>query len=189
MRRSIVFPFQKNGLLWATLFVFSLFPGAQAMGGSEGASPSKVRRAVAVLHPTEGNTASGVVRFEAVEDGVKVSAVFSGLPGKRHGFHVHEYGDCSASDAESAGGHYNPFSQPHGCPDTEARHMGDLGNLEVDGEGKATYERVDRLLKLDGPHSIIGRSMMVHAEPDDCKTQPTGAAGDRLSCGVIGIAE
>lgn len=146
-------------------------------------------RAIAVLHPTKGNSVSGVVKFEAVEGGVRVVADISGLAPGKHGFHIHEYGDCSADDGTSAGGHFNPSGMPHSMPASEQRHVGDLGNVEADKDGKARLDYVDAMIALTGTNSIIGRSVVVHEKEDDLKTQPTGAAGARVACGVIGIAK
>jgi Cu-Zn family superoxide dismutase len=145
--------------------------------------------AVAVLHPTEGNTAHGVVRFTKTAEGVKVVADVSGLTPGKHGFHIHEYGDCSAPNGTSAGGHFNPEGMEHAGPDSPKRHVGDLGNLEADADGNAHLEYVDKHLMLNGPKSIIGRGVIVHANEDDLKSQPTGNAGGRVACGVIGIAK
>ena len=111
-----------------------------------------------------------------------------GLSPGKHGFHMHEFGDCSSPDGTSAGGHYNPLSESHGGPEADHRHVGDLGNLVADKDGKAHYDRIDSHLKLTGPHSIIGLGVIVHAGEDDFASQPTGAAGGRVACGVIGIA-
>lgn len=146
-------------------------------------------KAVAVLHPTEGNTVSGTVTFTHEGGSVKVVADLSGLKPGTHGFHIHEFGDCSSSDGVSAGGHFNPASMPHGAPADKQRHAGDLGNIEAGADGKARIEITDTVLKLDGKGSIIGRGVIVHAAPDDLKTQPTGNAGGRQACGVIGIAK
>jgi Cu-Zn family superoxide dismutase len=148
----------------------------------------KVMRAVAVLHPTAGNDVSGTVTFTQVADGVQISADIENLTPGKHGFHIHELGDCTAADATSAGGHYNPDAYPHAGPQSKQRHMGDLGNLEADTFGRAHYERLDSYVTLNGPKSIIGRGVIVHADEDDLKTQPTGAAGARQACGVIGIS-
>ena len=145
-------------------------------------------QAVAILHPTEGNPASGIVTFEKSMKGVKILADVVGLEPGKHGFHIHQWGDCSAPDATSAGGHYDPFNKRHGAPSDEQRHVGDLGNLVADTNGRAHYERVDQVVSLTGPNSIIGRAVIVHAGEDDLTTQPTGAAGARLACGVIGYA-
>jgi Cu-Zn family superoxide dismutase len=149
------------------------------------ATPAK---AIARLMPTAGSKVSGIVRFEQTAEGVLVSAMVAGLePDSSHGFHIHEYGNCIADDGTSAGGHFNPHGVDHAGPDADTRHAGDLGNLAADSSGKASYERVDRHLALSGPDSIIGRGIIVHADTDDLKTQPTGGAGARKACGVIGV--
>lgn len=143
--------------------------------------------AEAILEPTEGHDTEGVVRFYEAEGGLRVVAEVSGLSQGRHGFHVHEHGDCSAPDASSAGGHFNPTDDPHGGPDDPAgeRHVGDLGNLEAGPDGTARYERVDAVLQLDGPNSAMGKAVIVHEGEDDLVSQPTGDAGGRLACGII----
>jgi len=150
-----------------------------------------ITKAIAVLHPTEGNQVRGWVSFEAVDMGVKVHAEVEGLTPGMHGFHIHQYGDCSAGDGTSAGGHYNPRGALHGAPfkSRDTRHVGDLGNLVANGAGKAVYDRVDRVASLQGRHTIVGRGLIVHAGNDDLRSQPTGAAGARVACGVIGVAK
>lgn len=151
---------------------------------------SGVTELVSVLHPTLGNEVNGVVRFFDTDEGVRVIAEINGLaPNSSHGFHIHQFGDCSALDGTSAGGHFNPQSQPHGGPDSDQRHVGDLGNITVDEDGFAQVDYVDMLLSFDGPNSILGRGVIVHAGEDDLQSQPTGDAGARLSCGVIGVAQ
>lgn len=150
---------------------------------------TEFNRAVAVLHPTEGNDVLGIVTFTKVADGVEVVADVSGLTPGKHGFHIHEFGDCGATDATSAGGHFNPLGMPHGAPTDAKRHLGDLGNLIADSLGQAHYEWTDTLLVLNGANSIIGRAVIVHAGEDDLVSQPTGNAGPRVACGVIGIAK
>lgn len=144
-----------------------------------------VKKAICKLAPTQGNKVMGQVTFTAIEGGVKIVADVSGLKPGEHGFHIHENGDCSAPDGTSAGGHFNPTGAPHAGPDAMARHVGDLGNLVADQSGYAHYERVDKLISLGGDHSIIGRSVVIHADKDDFKTQPAGNSGARLACGVI----
>lgn len=153
---------------------------------TDGSAPSK---AVAVLHGTKGSSTSGIVWFESVDGGIKVTAHVSGLSPGKHGFHIHEFGDCSADNAASAGGHFNPTNMPHNAPSSEKRHVGDLGNLKADKNGNARLEYVDAMLSFSGPNSIIGRGVIVHEKEDDLKTQPTGDAGGRLACGVIGVAQ
>jgi len=153
------------------------------------AQAESATKAIAVLSPTKGSTVSGTVTFTKVDGGVKIVADVTGLTPGQHGFHIHEFGDCSAPDATSAGGHFNPHHMQHGGPDATMRHAGDFGNLEADASGKAHYERVDTTISLDGADSIIGRGAIVHASPDDLKTQPTGNAGARVACGAIGVAK
>lgn len=143
------------------------------------------KRAVCILNPTKGNQVTGIVHFEAVDGGVRITANIDGLTPGKHGFHIHEYGDCSAPDGASAGGHFNPTHKQHGSPDAIERHAGDLGNVVADEKGHAEYERLDTIISLTGSDTIIGRSIVVHALPDDYKTQPTGNAGGRVACGVI----
>jgi len=148
-----------------------------------------VTKAIAVLHPTEDSNVQGTVTFTKVADGIEIIADVRGLSPGKHGFHIHEYGDCSALDATSAGGHFNPEDMPHGAPTDKKRHVGDLGNLMADSEGKAHYQRVDRQISFSGIHSIIGLAVIIHQGEDDLTSQPTGNAGPRVACGVIGIDE
>jgi Cu-Zn family superoxide dismutase len=144
-------------------------------------------RAVAVLQG--GGGVAGTVWFKPAAGGVQVSARITGLTPGAHGFHVHEFGDCSAADFTSAGGHFNPMGQPHGAPDASARHVGDLGNIQAGADGVATLDWTDKELAFDGKHGVVGRAVIVHAKADDLKTQPTGDAGGRVACGVIGVAK
>jgi Cu-Zn family superoxide dismutase len=157
-------------------------PTAKAAGGA----PAK---AMAKLASTANQTARGEVTFTAEGNGVRVVGSFSGLTFGEHGFHVHEKGDCSAPDATSAGGHYNPATKPHAARDAAERHAGDLGNLKADPYGLARVDFVDTGISLSGPNSIIGKAVIVHAKADDFKTQPTGDAGARVACGVIEAAK
>lgn len=144
--------------------------------------------AIAVLSPTKGNNVKGTVKFTQQGDSVKVVATIEGLkPGQKHAMHIHQNGDCSAPDATSAGGHYNPENHPHGLPDKNERHAGDLGNVQADQSGKATYEiTVKNITIMGGKNPIAGRGVIVHAKPDD-GGQPVGNAGDRIACGVVGV--
>ena len=126
------------------------------------------------------------VGFHEIDGHLMVHARLSGLvPGSEHGFHVHEYGNCASSDGLSAGGHFNPGGQPHG-PQSGPHHAGDLPLLKADADG-----RVDQQFILSGPTvaagpaSLVGRSVIVHAQADDYATQPTGNSGARIACGVI----
>lgn len=143
--------------------------------------------ASATLAPTTGNTAAGTVTFSQARDQVLVHARVSGLkPGHEHGFHVHEKGDCSSGDGVSAGGHFNPTGKPHGPPDMADRHAGDLPALKADAQGRVDAQfRVGGISVGSGATDIVGRGLIVHAMPDDFKTQPTGNSGARIACGVI----
>lgn len=150
-----------------------------------------VTDAVASVAPTQGQQARGSVHFRRDGDAVRVTGELSGLtPNAKHGFHVHEFGDCSAPDGASAGGHFAPEGHPHGAPDPASHHAGDLGNVEADAQGKARIDvKVPGLTLATGDRALVGRSVIVHAQPDDLTTQPTGNAGARVACGVIGVAK
>ena len=153
-------------------------------GGSDGRL-----HAMAIVNPKSASEVVGAVTFSEVDGGVRILADFSGLTPGKHGFHIHERGDCSAEDGSSAGGHFNPTHQKHGGPDSADRHVGDLGNLEANKFGFAHYDRVDTVITLSGENSIIGKSIVVHEGEDDLSTDPTGNSGKRLGCGVITEAE
>ena len=106
-------------------------------------------------------------------------------PNAPHGFHVHEKGDCSTPDFSSAGGHFNPTNQPHGAHGSGLHHLGDMPQLMADASGTAKVSFNSQTLKLRGVNSIIGKSVIVHRDPDDVNHQPVGNAGPRLACGVI----
>lgn len=159
--------------------------GQEPAGGATSQAGKATIRYRCDLQPTQGNTAKGWVMFESMGDHVHVTAEVSGLTPGKHGFHIHEKGDCSSPDGKSAGGHFNPEGKPHGGPDASERHHGDLGNLEAGADGLARYERMDFTIRLEGPNSILGRAIIVHAGEDDLTSQPTGAAGARVACGVI----
>jgi len=166
--------------------LLSLITLILALGPATSALAQEAATASANLEAKNESGVSGQVVFTQQADGVHISATFSGLTPGNHGFHIHQFGDCSAADGTSAGGHFNPHATDHGSPDGEMRHAGDLGNVEADAEGNASIDRVDSHLTLDGAGSIIGRGLIVHAGEDDLVSQPTGAAGPRVACGVIG---
>jgi Cu-Zn family superoxide dismutase len=153
------------------------------------AETTPVAQAVAVLHPTAGQHCHGVVRFTQEGESVKVVADIEGLmPGQKHAFHIHQFGDCSSPDGMSAGGHYNPEGHQHGLPESENRHAGDLGSVQADEQGKAHYEiTVTNISIMGAKNPIVGRGVIVHAKADD-GSQPVGNAGGRIACGVIGVA-
>src|SRR5688500_12827625 len=150
-------------------------------------TPDAPPRATAALQPTKGNKTFGEATFEQAGDKVRVVVFAQGLrPEGEHGFHIHEAGDCSSGDGMSAKGHFNPHGKPHGDPKSAERHAGDLPSLKAGKDGRAKLDvTVDAVSLGQGAANIIGRGLIIHADPDDYKTQPTGNAGARLACGVI----
>ncbi len=149
-------------------------------------TPATPPKAEAQLKPTLGSSVAGTVTFTEEGKQVRVRAAVIGLSPGLHGFHIHDKGDCSAPDATSAGAHFNPSNSPHGGPESSEHHGGDLGNLTADAEGKATLDvLVSDLTVKPGATSVVGRGLIVHSDPDDLKTQPTGNSGKRVACAVI----
>ena len=179
----------KHSILFSTLMLAGLAQAQQETNQNADRLETLNRPATANLQPTKGNQAKGTVTFTPTDDAnkVKVQVHLSDLkPGSRHGMHVHEKGDCSAADASSAGGHFNPAGKPHGDRSVTEKHAGDLGNVEASSAGKvsATFD-VDDISVSDGQQGIIGKSVILHAKADDLKTQPSGDSGDRIACAVI----
>lgn len=142
--------------------------------------------AVAELQATQGNTATGTVKFTRNGNRVAVEAKVSGLTPGNHGFHVHEKGDCSSGDGMSAGGHFNPTGKPHGNPSVPDHHAGDMPMLVADAAGNASLSSdLDVMTIGSGATDIVGKAVIVHKDPDDYTTQPTGNSGARVACGVI----
>ena len=130
----------------------------------------------------------GTVTFTQNDDGtVTVVADLHGVDGAgAHGIHVHENGECSAPDFKSAGGHFNPTGTDHACPPTTPRHAGDFGNINIGADGTGHLELTTDLVSVTpGETSVVGKSVILHGGEDDCTSQPSGAAGARLACGVI----
>jgi Cu-Zn family superoxide dismutase len=144
-------------------------------------------KANAMLAPTKGSNVRGAVTFVEAGSKVRVIAAVNGLaPNGEYGFHIHEAGDCSSGDGMSAKGHFNPQGKPHAHAGASERHAGDLPSLKSDANGNATLNTDLDIIKVSpGPTSVIGRGLIVHAQPDDFKTQPTGNAGARSACAVI----
>ncbi len=140
------------------------------------------------LVPASGSHVSGQLAFAATDRGVHVTGRIRGLePGSTHGFHIHENGNCDAPDAGSAGGHFNPARQPHGHPGSGPHHAGDIPNQQADAAGVADVDVVVPGIELGtgSDTDILGRAVIVHAQADDYTSQPSGAAGARIACGVI----
>ena len=149
--------------------------------------PDEPLRATAQLQPTKGSKVIGEATFEEVDGKIHVVIFVQGLkPGQEHGLHIHEVGDCSSGDGMSAKGHFNPYGKPHAHAGTAERHAGDLPSLKAAKNGRAKVDvMLDVITIAPGPGSIVDRGLIVHADPDDYKTQPTGNAGARIACGVI----
>jgi superoxide dismutase, Cu-Zn family len=142
--------------------------------------------ATAVIQPKSGSNLNGSVNFSQSSKQVIVTGTFSGLKANaEHGIHIHEKGDCSATDATSAGGHYNPNNSQHGNHQQAVHHAGDMPNIVSDASGNASYKATLTNFSLTGDYSIIGRSVVVHRDPDDYKSQPAGNSGPRIGCGLI----
>ena len=150
-------------------------------------TPEEPLRATAALQPTKGSKAFGEATFEQVGNKVRVIVFAQGLrPEREHGFHIHEAGDCSSGDGMSTKGHFNPHGKPHGDPKLAERHAGDLPALNAGKDGRAKIDvEMDVITLTPGPANIVGKGIIIHADPDDYKTQPTGNAGARIACGVI----
>lgn len=175
----------------ATWVMLAACAGPMAMAAQQAGHPDEPgATASARLEPTTGNTALGTVSFHEQGSSVRVTATVSGLkPNTEHGFHVHEKGDCSSGDGESAGGHFNPDGMPHG-PQAGPHHAGDMPSLKANELGVAEAEfTLTGVTVAPGSHSLTNRGLIVHAKPDDFTTQPTGDAGSRIACGVIAVAE
>jgi Cu-Zn family superoxide dismutase len=166
---------------------FHLFPALVAVVLAGCATPTGPV-ATATLSATTGNNISGSVRFVGQAGGrVLVSGEVHGLkPNSEHGFHVHEKGDCSSGDGMSAGGHFNPNAQPHGRHAMGPHHAGDLQSLRADANGVARFSFESTGISVGpGVADVVGKGLIVHRDPDDYTTQPTGNAGPRLACAAI----
>lgn len=161
---------------------------AQGQGASEQMGPSS---ATANLESRSGSNVTGTARFTRLDDGqIELTMEIEGATPGTHATHLHEFGDCSAPDASSAGSHWNPTTHPHGQWDHEdGHHLGDLGNIEVgeDGTGSITITTDRWELGTGGMADIVGTAVIVHTSADDFTTQPTGNAGGREACGVVTV--
>ena len=175
-------PAARSGPTAATVAGLLLLAVAACGGEQRAEGP---RSAVAHMVPTGGHRASGAVTFTEVTGGIRVVASFVGVPEGAHGFHVHERGDCGSDDGSSAGDHWNPDGTAHGGRLAPIRHVGDLGNVAADVDGVVKVDFIDPVLALTGARSIVGRGFILHAGEDDLISQPSGAAGARIACGVI----
>lgn len=161
---------------------------SSAAGAAGAPATSTAREASVVLAPASGSLVSGRLTAMPMGDGVHFTGEIGGLtPGSTHAIHIHERGDCSAADASSAGGHFNPTNQPHGQVGTPTHHAGDMNNLIANAQGVARVDVHARNVTLGGgaPNDVAGRAVIVHAKADDYRSQPSGDAGARVACGLI----
>jgi superoxide dismutase, Cu-Zn family len=143
--------------------------------------------AKAQMQSKSGSQVAGLVRIRQAGKSLELEGRISGLkPNQEHGFHIHEKGDCSSPDGMSAGGHFNPDNAAHAHHSNSAHHAGDLANLKADASGVATFRMTLPSLSVsEGKLAIIGKSLIVHLNPDDYTSQPAGNSGPRIGCGLI----
>lgn len=144
---------------------------------------------VIVLEPKNESNVTGKVVFVEHKGNVSIKAMFKGLSEGTHAIHIHEKADCSSADGKSTGGHWNPTGQPHGkWGDAEGYHKGDIGNFDADANGNASLSFSTNEWCIgcdDEKKNVIGKAIIVHQGIDDFTSQPSGAAGSRISCGAI----
>jgi Cu-Zn family superoxide dismutase len=168
---------QRKSIVLLGAISLGLITGCASMNQGSAARADMVARS--------GSMVSGTVTFTPVAGGLQVNAIIAGLTPGEHGFHIHEAGDCSAADASSAKGHFNPTGKAHGHHGGDTRHAGDMPNLIANAQGQASFSAKIMGLELSGNTGIIGRSVVIHADPDDYKSQPAGNSGKRVACGVV----
>jgi Cu-Zn family superoxide dismutase len=168
----------------AALFLVVLAPLFVGAAGEGKPSKPSLKRAVCVVHGLGDHKVSGAIYFTQKGKVVEITGKLTGLRPGKHGFHIHEFGDCTSKDGMSAGGHFDVGNHPHGGPKSSKRHTGDLGNIEANNMGVAEINKRDTVISLSGNRSILGRSLIIHAQEDDLKD--IKSAGARIGCGVIG---
>jgi Cu-Zn family superoxide dismutase len=156
-----------------------------AKPGAPQSQPMPGGKASAVIEGRSGSKLTGSAEFMMHGGTMMVTVTVKGAAPGVHAVHIHDKGDCSSPDANSAGGHFNPGGHQHGAPDGKEHHAGDLGNMTVEADGTGSIMVHTGDLALEGPNSVIGRSIIIHDKPDDFVTQPTGNAGGRIGCGAI----
>lgn len=159
---------------------------AQQIPPTPSQAPAQASSAATILQALGGSNVTGTLTFTQRGTQITVTADIRGLRPAGHGFHIHERGDCSAPDGSSAGGHFNPTNKPHGNPTGGDHHAGDLPMLTADASGNARLTTEISGVTLDqGATGIVGRAIIVHVDPDDYTTQPSGNSGGRIACGII----
>jgi len=173
----------------ALLFVAESRSGAangRVKDAAAKAAAPKALEATAKLESRSGSSVTGEAEFTEKNGGVEVSIQVKGAKPGPHGAHLHDKGDCSAPDASSAGGHFNPDNKAHGAPTANPHHAGDFGNMTVAANGTGRLKIfVKGLTVAPGPNSVVGHAIVIHADADDYKSQPAGNSGARVACGVV----
>ena|GEM_PF-130745 len=184
-------PRLRRKIVWAAPIAAACYFGCSDNGNDiflPDLGPDTLSRAEARVRGYSDTTIHGIVKFSEDGDSVLIEAEINGLePGKPYGIHVHQFGDCSAPEA--SGEHFDP-SEPHGNPfdSLGTHHRGDLPNLVAGDDSIGRFEFRTQAMVLDsGTNSALGRSVVVHADPDDFETQPSGGSGDRIACGIIAL--
>lgn len=193
LRLALLVPVAVGALCTQAGDSFAAEAPARATAPASGAAPAPVAprtNAKVTLTSAAGSAVKGDLTLTNEGVAVSIRGEITGLsPGKEHGFHVHEVGQCELPDFTSAGGHFNPTKDSHGGPDSNARHLGDIPNAKADENGRATIDVTVKGATLSdkdgGPNELLGKALVVHAMPDDYKSQPAGNSGARIACGVI----
>jgi Cu-Zn family superoxide dismutase len=178
---------KKGQIMKKSIYLASGVVAVVSLAACQSMEQGTGQKASSNLESRSSSSAKGSVNFVWQGNEVLVTGSFSGLkPNSEHGFHVHEKGDCSAPDATSAGGHFNPDTKAHGMPGSGSNHAGDMPNIKTDAGGNATYSaKLSGFAVNTGASGIVGRSVVVHRDPDDYKSQPAGNSGPRIACGLI----
>ena len=167
----------------SALLASAILAACGSMGGNPSSAVELVPTGAITPNPTRGT-----VTFTALDHGVRVAGEVRGLvPGSEHGFHIHEKGDCG-DNGNASGGHFNPTGGTHGKFGAPGSHAGELPSLRADSSGVARFSLEDHSISLTpgAANSVIGRALVVHRDPDDFTTQPSGNSGPRIACAVIG---
>ena len=148
-------------------------------------------QAIAVINSASGSAVTGMATFTQTGETVMVHIEIKNASPGLHGVHIHEKGDCSSPDGKSAGGHWNPTNVAHGKWGEGEFHLGDIGNIDVGEDGIGVIELSTELWEIGtgSIYDVVGKGMIVHADPDDFTSQPSGNAGARIGCGVIELVE